>query len=462
MFTPRFIAFFTVWCAATVCLAPGCGQEPQTPVGKFDAPNVVLIIADTLRADVLGSYGADHSASRELDAYAKKGAVFDRVVASSSWTRPSTGGLLTGIYPRTLGLYEEQNQILPDEFDTLAEILSAAGYRTIGITANPTINSVFNFHQGFDQYVNSNVVFRWMEFEEKEEDYLQNTLPAAREVFDRALTLVREPADKPTYLQLNIMEMHEYKRGGQTLTRGEFSSLFRDKPEAIRLYLQALRQTSIDTARFLEKLFDLPGWQNTLVVFTSDHGEGLDDHPGIPYGAGHGQVLYESNVLVPWWMFHQGGDLEPKRVSQSVRSLDITPTIVEYLGLPLPGETDGRSLVPLLEAATSRVELPDYFVTETYFRNRDKSAAIGDDWNYLEHRDEHEGTDPRELQRAGMAANGSATNAIEAHSKIAEKMAAYLSEWYAAHPKSPPTPQKSDLSDDERDQLNSIGYLAGD
>ena len=112
-------------------------------------PNVVLIIIDALRADKLGCYGFPEEISPEIDQYAKYGVQFQNVFAQCSWTRPSIGSMITSQYPRTIGIYKEKGHSLPDKFLTLAEILGKKGYVTAGITANPNINSVFNFHQGF-------------------------------------------------------------------------------------------------------------------------------------------------------------------------------------------------------------------------------------------------------------------------------------------------------------------------
>ena len=84
------------------------------------------------------------------------------MIAQSSWTRPSIGSMITSLYPRSLGIYKERFDILPDDHWTLAEILQANGYRTVGITANPNINTVFNFHQGFEDYEDSSVIWPWM------------------------------------------------------------------------------------------------------------------------------------------------------------------------------------------------------------------------------------------------------------------------------------------------------------
>jgi arylsulfatase A-like enzyme len=178
----------------------GCGAaRPEGP------PNVVLIVLDTLRADVMGCYGFAGVTTPELDRLAARGVRFERAIASSSWTRPSVGTIVTGRYPRTLGLYKERNQIIPDRFVLLSEILRHSGYRTFGRTANPNLNTVFNFQQGFDVYIDSSVVFDWMQPRHRDESEKFNRLPSARTVYDSALAWVDDQqSSQPIYLQLNV------------------------------------------------------------------------------------------------------------------------------------------------------------------------------------------------------------------------------------------------------------------
>ena len=455
--TTRVHAALAAGASLLLCTLGGCAER-LSPA----APNVVLLILDTLRADTLGSYGAPESPSPELDALANEGVLFERVFAPSSWTRPSTGSLLTGILPRSLGLYSERAEALALHFTTLAEVLHEAGYTTWGASANPSINSVFQFDQGFDEYRDSVAVFTsYMERRPGEESYAEKGLASARSIFRGAIEAVRGREGFPFYLQLNVMEAHEYAREGSALlTRPELRGLYPGHPR--RQYLQAVRQLSIDVGDFVRELSALPGWSNTLFVIVSDHGEGLDSHPSILGSDLHGTLLYDSQVRVPWILYQPARGPRGLRVSRPVRLLDVMPTVLELAGVETPDGLDGRSLVALFDDPKAEIGLPPFAISETYFREPlDKQAVHTPEWSYLEHNDGHPGTSPRELQRAGASQDGSQTSELAIHFELGEELAAYLREWNRAHPKAPPT-RPAALGDEERAQLEAIGYLEDD
>lgn len=118
-------AGFLVGAAAYLGIASGCEkadeQGAEERPSSLEHPNVVIIIIDALRPDRLGAYGFDAPTSPELDAYGRKGVRFARVIAQSTWTRPSIGSMLTSLHPRTLGIYKEKDEVLASQFVTLAE-----------------------------------------------------------------------------------------------------------------------------------------------------------------------------------------------------------------------------------------------------------------------------------------------------------------------------------------------------
>lgn len=425
-------------------------------------PNVIFMILDTLRSDKLGCYGEELPTSPQLDKLASLGVRFENVLSQCSWTRPSIGSMLTSRYPRELGIYLEDNQILADEFVTLAEAMKGQGYHTIGLTANPNINSTFNFHQGFDQYVDSGVLFSWMPMTQGQNRRGISPLPGAHDLFEKALSFVsRSGNEGPYYLQFNLMEVHEWiaNQPGTNMLRREYENIFPGS-DRFSKYIRLLRQMTDDIGRFVEQVTALPGWEDTIFVFTSDHGEGLGDHVSVRPSTGHGYLLYESMTRVPWIIYRKGWTPARKVVSQEVRVMDVMPTLLDMIGAPLPEGTRGVSMLPAIEGNASVAPLPRYEVIETQFQSTDKVAVYGKRFNYIENRVPHAGLPEFELQPRGGRESGTLTSVMSKYPEIAVQLREYLEGWEREIPRRPPTTLNRKLSEQEEDQLKAIGYLA--
>lgn len=434
---------------------------PETTADASRPPNIALIILDTVRADKLGCYGGRIDVSPALDRIAEKGLVFERTIAQCSWTRPSTGSFLTSRYPRGLGLYVEKDEMLNESFDTLAKALKRHGYATFGATANPNLNRVFNFHLGFDEYIESSVVFSWMPGARAQNVRGHVSLPSAPTLFEKALAFADAHPQGPCYVQLNLMDVHEWyvRRDSYRLTRPEYRSMFKDSGDRYPAYLQAVRQLTDDTAKFIVQLSELPGWEDTLFAVISDHGEGLDDHPGVAKSLHHGWLLYESQVAVPWILYGRHWNVAQPRIRQPVRLLELAPTLLDLAGAPPLEGAEGISLRPLLEGKVDKVALPEYFITETDFRGASKVGAYAADWKYFENLTAHAGLPPHELQRRGGRELGLRTDQSAAQPEVAGAMRPFVEEWMANHEKAPPTLANKVLSEEEKRQLEAIGYL---
>jgi len=448
----------------------GCDSaKTNVPIELSTNPHVVMIVLDTLRADTVGCYGGPKGISPEIDALAAKGVRFDNVVAPSNWTKPSWAGMLTARYPRSLGIYSEIGECLPDDAVTLAESFQAAGYKTYGATANPNINSAFNYQQGFDEHLDSHVIWDWMEItvgESGNQSANEARLAPATELYKNAVDWAAKQDGAPCYIQVCAMEMHEYLRGQFSLNRPEFKKEFSSLATPEREYYQALKQSSIDLQQFLRDLRALPGWHDALVIVTSDHGEGLSDHPDVPRSAHHGGVMYDSNLHVPLIIHRPGAIPQGRVIENSVRLLDLAPTILEIVGLPPMQDVDGVSLMPLIDGADSVEGMPEFFVSESYLRDLDKIAIESRTWRFIENHDQKKSTNSQlghmnleALQKIGVAQNGIATDQIDSQAAIAATLRDHLQAWKAEHPKAQPTKCGIPLTDEEREQLGAIGYI---
>ncbi len=427
--------------------------NPEIRAGKT---HVILLIIDTLRADKMGAYGFAEPTSGELDRFAQGGVRFERALAQCSWTRPSIGSMLTGRYPRSLGLYDEEGEQLGTSHQTLAEVFKENGYTTLGVTANPNINAVFGFDQGFDAYVDSRRIWPWMKTDDpdaEEKATYPGQLMSAVEVFDQLWELLRARPRGPYFVQLNIMEMH----GWGPRIRPELEEAFRDAKDGA--YLAKLRQASIDAGAFFDRWLSTEGLEDTLIVITSDHGEGLSDHPGVHNSQGHGLTLYETQLHVPLILNHSRGALgRGVVVEQPVRLLDLHPTLLDLFGFETDREVDGTSLRPAIADPGSPLPMPELFVAETYFQKAEKQAVYSADWNFYRNMDGWEGMDSRELQRPGHPELGARSNQIAEHPRAAARLDAFLEAWKESHPKADPV-MRGSIPDALVEQLKAIGYL---
>lgn len=457
--------FIGVGAAALGCGAVAALADPLETALRASAreslpqrPNVVLIILDTLRADKLGCYGHPEEVSPGLDKLAADGVRFERVISQCPWTRPSCGSFLTSRHPRALGLYREKNEILPDGVELLSVLLQRAGYTTLGMTANPNLNKLFNFHQGFDHYEDSNVVFSWMPVSrDTVKRGAKYGLPKAVDMFGRALDWAKGKGDKPGYIQINAMEIHEWAATNSVI-RPEYAGMFKGVREIYPQYLHTVRQLTDDTTKFVHELAALPGWENTFFVFVSDHGEGLDEHRGLPHSRFHGWMLYESQVVVPWIIYHPAWRPAVNVVDQDVRLLEVMPTILELAGLPRAEQAEGVSMAPAI-LGEGPVDLPRYFVTETKWRDANKLGCYAANWKFFDNKVAPRGYPRRELQKKGGGERGTATDMLAKEPSIAIELQSFLTQWELDNPLATPTAPRRELSAEEKEQLEAVGYI---
>lgn len=318
--------------------------KPPAPKKDLDYTNVLLITVDTLRADHLGCYGYDKTTTPNLDALAKDGAVFEFTMAPKGSTWPSLATILTGLYPVTHGV-RVNGMHLDSKHDTLAELLKPAGYAGAVFIANGG-NQAW---EGFDTLVKV-----------KEE-------PRDRVLTDAALEWLDGNADKKFFLWLHYFAPHgpyEPPKEFHTFTDpnykgdidGSYDALTRVfvrkrdlSPEDLAyvkgLYDGEVAFTDHEIGRVIDKVASLGILDDTMVVFSADHGEELYDHH---YYFHHQASLYEGVLRVPlivrWPEKVQAG----RKITQPVSLADIAPTILELLGMDRPAVMEGISLVPAI------------------------------------------------------------------------------------------------------------------
>lgn len=283
--------------------------------------NVVLISLDTCRVDYLSCYGYDRNTTPVLDGLGRDGIVFENAIAPVPLTLPSHSTAFTGTYPPYHGVHVNGSKLLGHFNLTLAEILSARGFRTGAVVSTAVLDAEFGVHQGFDVY----------------DDDFEGPGGAAEEFVDRRGDVVARLARK--YLQEQRAEpfflfAHFYDPHHPYTPPEPFASEYADD-----LYAGEVAFADKCVGEVIDMLKDLGQYESTLIVVMSDHGEALGEHGESE----HGYYIYQGSMHVPLIMKVPG---EPggARVSEMVSLADIMPTILSYLDIPIPEHVQGMDL----------------------------------------------------------------------------------------------------------------------
>ena len=320
---------------ATVSTGCARGTAPRRP-----ARNLVLVTIDTLRADRLGAYGSGNVATPHLDAMAREGALFPEAAVSVPLTRPSHASILTGLDPAEHGLRDNVSPSLDAAIPTLATVLKGAGFETAGFVSAVVLSSQSGLNHGFDHYSDR--------FELGSDDA-------------RFLNSIQKRGDGPTAEAIAWLEA---RRGGRFFA---WLHLYdpHDPYEPPEPYARQYADRPYDgevaycddlVGRLLAALDRLGRREDTLVVVTSDHGEGLGEHGENV----HGYFVYQSTLRVP--LLFRGPGIRPGvRPNVTARSVDIFPTVLDLLAIPAGSAMPlaGRSLQPVLQG-NSLPEQPSY------------------------------------------------------------------------------------------------------
>ena len=338
------------------------------PALSADAPNVLLIVLDTVRAQNLSLYGYERETTPALKRFAAEGTTFDRAIAPSSWTLPSHASLFTGRYPSELNVTWDvpiDNNPL-----TLADMLTARGYASAGFVANNSYGAErFGLNQGFLRWEDHPISWSMVV---QNEWITRQTVTWLYDVIGRKKQLVRKPgaqirrdflrwlddqSGRPFFAFLNYFDAHEPYGPNESFS-GPFSE------PGIRLWdhdydwgqrfsreeLQALRGSYDSTIHYLdgelERLFSELAARGildrTLVIITSDHGEAFGEHD--PRLVGHGGSLYIQTLHVPLVLRYPGVVPARTRISSPVSLVDVPATVVDLTGHQKAMSFPGRSL----------------------------------------------------------------------------------------------------------------------
>ena len=328
-------------------------------------PNMLLVTLDTTRADRLGPYGGPHP-TPTLDAFAHKGVVYDRAYSTSSWTLPSHASLFTGLLPIQHGAETARDgnttalgytvRPLAERFDTLAEILGKAGYRTAAVVGGPALRRDLGVAQGFEHYGDA---LHGLE--------LFGGRRAAN-VVNEAIEQIQSFGAGPWFLFVNFFDPHApydppppYNQNLETVDEGRLhramvARLTGGLPPApepwevqanaalLARYDAEIAYVDAELARLLAAVAAAPGGDRTLIAITADHGESFGEHDYFSHGA----HLYEDNVRVPLLLHLPNGAGADTRVATPVPNHALFAELLRAAELPIPPgvpELDGHATI---------------------------------------------------------------------------------------------------------------------
>jgi len=418
--------------------------------------NVILISIDTLRVDRLGCYGYTRDTSPNIDRFREDAVLFQCNISQAPSTMASHASIFTSLVPSHHGAYFSLPNPLADNWTTMAEFLQNAGYHTVSFNDGGQISAELGFDQGFDRYVclpnkerkvykfinTVNATFRWFRQNRKQPFFLflhtyhthHPYTPDQRFIEELGVTLSGALPRK-----ISIGLLREINRGQRQLS-----------PEAEvqinALYDAEIREMDHTFGQLVKRLKRNNIYDNSLIIFTSDHGEEMGEHS--LWGC-HSHSLFEEVLRVPLIIKFPGSDFAGTEVRQQVRSLDILPTILEVVGIPPPILLEGRTLMPPVHGWADEPR-PALAQLDSV---RVPMALRADGWKYYPARGTYDGAlyrideDPREER-----------NQLYCEPQTGRELDQQLKDLLAQQPEAL-AQNTIELSQPVTEQLKELGYL---
>jgi len=408
-----------------VGLTFGCSRRSSPPAPERGQPPLVLISVDTLRADHLPAYGYGNVRTPALDALARDSVVFENAYCQAPLTLPSHATMLTGLLPSQHGIRDNVGYRLAAGHPTIAAALKERGYATGGAVSSYALHHDRGLAAGFDLY----------------DDTFETGSPDERpatETVKRLVAFADANRGKPLFLFLHLYEPHTPYAPPEPY-RTEYAS---------RPYDGEIAAADAAIGGFLAHLKESGLYDRAIIVFASDHGEGLGDHGEDE----HGVFLYRETIRVPLFVKLPGSRAAAQRVRAPVGLIDVFPTIAEAAGIPADASAR-RPGLSLAGFAGRSAPAPRRIYSETLYPRlqlgwSDLAALTDDRFSYIEA--------PRPELYDVVADPAEKQNLVESRPPALRTLRAEL----LALRNTATSPEKS--SAEELEKLGSLGYIRVD
>jgi len=320
--------------------------------------NILLITIDALRADHLGCYGNKSISTPTIDLLAKNSIIFTNAICQFPKTTPSHASILTGRYPLSHGVLDNC-WILDNKEITLPEILKKYKYTTAAFVSSHSVTSdKTNLNQGFDIYndeLPDKIITR-----DVNERIAENTISAVSKwlldnyekkffiwihIIDPHgpyIPLLKNRMALPKYSFNKKIELGRSNYGKKIIPEYQIINKIKD----MDYYISSYDGEIMYVDHWLGKLFSMMKekrcFENTMIIFTADHGESMGEHDLYFQ---HGSALYQEQLRIP--LIIKYPDSKHILIDNLVQSIDIMPTILDYLKIDIPKQVQGKSLLSL-------------------------------------------------------------------------------------------------------------------
>jgi arylsulfatase A-like enzyme len=425
--------------------------------------NVILITINALRPDHLKTYGCSVNNAPFLDDFSSNSIVFERAIAQSSWTLPSQISLFTSKYVNSHGVYE-RNQRLSNTELLLPEILKLYGYNTAAFVGGLDLAKEYGLSKGFDYYF---------------DDTQDRTMNSFKDIVPRAISWLKENKNNRFFLFLQGYDVHPpynknfppedpFKSG----YKGAFSQIIidykflqnihdgkislngkdviltaEDIKYIIAQYDKALIYADKQIGNLLRAVSDFDLTDKTIIIITSEHGEELMDHGS--FNRFGNQNIYDEVIHVPLFIKSPLKNLKHKRIKEQVQLIDIMPTILDLLDVPINKEAQGLSLVPLITGRDIKKDFNQYVYSEA---SPSKWTIRTKEWKLIYTGGQYELYD---IQKDKLEKNNLVTQNPEIVYNLLQKLLQWRKRTKTFRS---PNDTKLELTEDMKQKLKEAGY----